>query len=84
MSKVIIGKDDPVSLNIKISTGLNNDLKALRKRAREQGGKFNVSALVEAYLTKVVETASDELLEMSMDAKRKKLADDQLDIFSGN
>lgn len=74
------GGSNQVSLNIKISSSLNSDLKALRKRAREQGVKFNVSALVESYLKEVVERASDELLELSMDARR---GDDsqQMDAF---
>ncbi len=82
MEKSILekGGSNQVSLNIKISSALNSDLKALRKRAREQGVKFNVSALVEAYLIKVVETASDELLELNMDAKRKQFDDGQIDL----
>lgn len=82
MEKSILenGGSNQVSLNIKISSALNSDLKALRKRAREQGVKFNVSALVEAYLIKVVETASDELLELRMNAKRKQFDDGQIDL----
>lgn len=83
MTKSILenGGSNQVSLNIKISPALNSDLKAMRKRAREHGVKFNVSALVEAYLTKVVETASDELLELGMNAKRKQFDDSQIDAF---
>lgn len=83
MTKSILenGGSNQVSLNIKISPALNSDLKAMRKRARENFVKFNVSALVEAYLTEVVENASDELLELEMNAKRKQFDDSQTDAF---
>jgi len=77
------GGSNQVSLNIKISPRLNSELKALRKQAREQGLKFNVSAIVEAYLTKVVETAADELLDHNLKQKQKQFDDDQIDMDLG-
>lgn len=82
MTKSILGNggSNQVSLNIKISPALNSDLKALRKQARKNFVKFNVSALVEAYLKEVVENAADELLELEMNAKRKQFDDGQIDL----
>jgi hypothetical protein len=78
MTKKIIAGINQKSLNIKISNDLDSSLKALRKRSREMGVRFNVSALVEEFLTKAVETASDELLDLSL--KQKK--EEQLDLYS--
>lgn len=78
MTKKIIAGINQKSLNIKISNDLDSSLKALRKRSREMGVRFNVSALVEEFLKKAVETASDELLELSL--KQKK--EEQLDLYS--
>jgi len=52
------------SLNIKISPGLDDQLKLARSKARERGLRWSVSADVEAYLSKRVEKV---LLELETD-----------------
>lgn len=64
MSKLVVkptAKTGRVSLNIKVSHDLDFRLKRARAAAREQGGKFNVAATVEAFLTKEIKRVEKEL-----------------------
>ena len=74
---------DRVSLNIKISAKLNQELKNVRKDARELGRKFNVSALVEEFLTKEAMAVADELstLRAKYRADLEKSDEQQIDAF---
>ncbi|WP_322804888.1 hypothetical protein SO574_15900 [Vibrio alfacsensis] len=54
-------KQTKVSLNIKISSGLDFRLKRARKAAREQGLMFNVSQEVEKFLEKEVKKVEHHL-----------------------
>ena len=75
MKQIEKNKLDKVSLNIKVSPDLDRDLKVLREAARLEGSKFNVSDLIETYLTKVVKKIEKDniFMKKSMDEARKKV-----------
>lgn len=56
-------KKDRVSLNIKVTPSLDDELKKTRARARDVGLKFNVSEEVIGFLEKRLKTANKELDE---------------------
>jgi post-segregation antitoxin (ccd killing protein) len=53
--------ENKVSLNIKVSSEMNDRLKRVRDEARKRGMKFNVSASVEDFLEKELKKVEKKL-----------------------
>lgn len=59
--KSLLKRTQKESLNIKISSDLNERLKSARKEAREQGFMFNVSEAVQEFLENKLNEVEKEL-----------------------